>query len=144
MVAAGPAGAFFSPVLPETSSVTLTKKMSLVSYPKGAILFQKTLPVIALYIIVSGSVRILKASHAPTISNKDTLAYLNRGDVLGEMALLAGEPRSNTAVVDSTAELLVITKREFDALLGKKIRRWRSICRAFCRVGSRRSIAAAT
>ncbi len=99
--------------------VTLTKRMSLVSYPKGAVLFQENTPGDSLYIIVSGSVRILKSSKTSKVSDKDTLAYLNRGDVLGEMALLAGEPRSNTAIVDSTAELLVITKREFDALLEK-------------------------
>ncbi len=99
--------------------VTLTKRMSLVSYPKGAVLFQENDPGDSLYIIVSGSVRILKSSYTGKISDKDTLAFLNRGDVLGEMALLAGEPRTNTAVVDSTAELLVITKREFDALLEK-------------------------
>jgi NTE family protein len=99
--------------------VILTKKMSLVSYPKGAVLFQENAAGDSLYIVVSGSVRILRSGPIAAASDKDTLAYLNRGDVLGEMALLAGEPRSNTAVVDSTAELLVITKREFDALLEK-------------------------
>src|SRR5689334_12299085 len=99
--------------------VTLTKRMSLVSYPKGAVLFQENTAGDSLYIIVSGSIRILKSSQTGKIADKDTLAFLNRGDVLGEMALLAGEPRSNTAIVDSTAELLVITKREFDALLEK-------------------------
>jgi NTE family protein len=99
--------------------VTLTKKMSLVSYPKGAVLFQENNPGDSLFIIVSGSVRILKSSQTTKAADKDTLAFLNRGDVLGEMALLAAEPRSNTAIVDSTAELLVITKREFDTLLEK-------------------------
>jgi NTE family protein len=82
------------------------------------VLFHENTPGDSLYIIVSGSVRILKSNQSK-VSDKETLAFLNRGDVLGEMALLAGEPRSNTAVVDSTAELLVITKREFDALLEK-------------------------
>src|SRR4051812_33869243 len=75
---------------------TLAKRMALVSYPKRAVLFRENDPGDSLSIIVSGSVRILKSNSPSTNSEKDTLAYLNRGDALGEMALLAGEPRTNT------------------------------------------------
>src|SRR5215475_12962730 len=95
---------------------TLSKRMTLVSYPKGAVLFRENDPGDSLFIIVSGSVRILVSNAAGKNVEKETLAYLNRGDALGEMALLTGEPRTNTAVVDSTAELLVLTKRDFDNL----------------------------
>lgn len=98
---------------------TLAKRMTLVSFPKGAVLFHENDPGDSLYIVLSGSVRILKSNTSRKEIEKDTLAYLNRGDVMGEMALLAGEPRTNTAVVDSTAELLVLSKRDFDALLEK-------------------------
>lgn len=93
--------------------------MTLVSYPKGAVLFRENDPGDSLFIIISGSVRILTSNGSSKNIEKDTLAFLNRGDALGEMALLAGEPRTNTAVVDSTAELLVLTKHDFDNLLEK-------------------------
>lgn len=97
----------------------LAKRMTLVSFPKGAVLFHENEPGDSLYIVISGSVRILKSKAPLKDIELNTLAYLNRGDVLGEMALLAGEPRTNAAVVDSTAELLVLTKKDFDALLEK-------------------------
>ncbi|MCG3205998.1 MAG: hypothetical protein KCHDKBKB_02724 [Elusimicrobia bacterium] len=97
----------------------LAKRMSVVSYPKGAVLFHENDPGDSLYIVLSGSVRVLKSKAPLTHIEMNTLAYLNRGDILGEMALLAAEPRTHTAVVDSTAELLVLTKRDFDSLLEK-------------------------
>lgn len=104
-----------------TQLALLSRKMTLVSYPKGALLFRENDPGDSLYIIVSGTVRVLKNGVAPTDpdSKDSTQAYLNRGDVLGEMALLASEPRSNTAVVDATADLLVLYKRDFDVVLEK-------------------------
>ncbi len=97
----------------------LAKRMTLVSFPKGAVLFHENDPGDSLYIVLSGSVRILKSNAALKDLEKNTLAYLNRGDVLGEMALLAGEPRTNTALVDSTTELLVLTRKDFNALVEK-------------------------
>ncbi len=97
----------------------LAKRMTVVSFPKGAVLFQENDSGDSLYIVLSGTVRILKSNTALRDADKNTLAFLNRGDVLGEMALLAGEPRTNTAIVDTTAELLVLSKRDFDAILEK-------------------------
>src|SRR5437868_6612214 len=97
----------------------LAKRMTVVSFPKGAVLFHENDPGDALYIVLSGSVRVLRSNASMRDVEKNTLAYLNRGDVLGEMAVLTGESRSNTVLVDSTAELLVLTKRDFDALLEK-------------------------
>jgi NTE family protein len=93
----------------------IAKKMTLVSYPKGATLFKANDPGDSLYLILSGTIRILKNDS----DGGETLAYLNRGDALGEMALLAGEPRTHTAVVDATADIMVLHKKDFDHLLEK-------------------------
>lgn len=100
----------------------LAKKMTLVSYPKGAVLFHESDPGDSLFLILSGTVRILKNhTNLSELDDKQaTLAYLNRGDALGEMSLLIGEQRSHTAVVESTADILVLQKKDFDQLLQKK------------------------
>lgn len=93
----------------------IAKKMTLVSYPKGATLCRANEPGDSLFLILSGTIRILKND----ADGGETLAYLNRGDALGEMALLAGEPRSHSAVVDSTADVAILHKKDFDHLLEK-------------------------
>src|SRR5439155_12345167 len=50
---------------------------------------------------------------------QSTIAYINRGDVIGEMSILVGDLHPNTALVDATAELLALTKKDFDLLLEK-------------------------
>src|SRR4051812_46065841 len=91
----------------------VAKKMTLVSYPKGAALFRADDPGDSLVLILSGTIRILKSGG----EGDETLAYLNRGDALGEMALLAGEPRTHAAIVDATSDVLILHKKDFDHLL---------------------------
>lgn len=86
--------------------------MALVSYPKGAVLFKAGDPGTSLLLVLSGTVKVLKEDGEP-------LTFLNRGDILGEMSVLAGEARGHTAVVDSTADVVVLQKSDFDALLAK-------------------------
>lgn len=68
----------------------------------------------ALYILVSGVVKVFRRSSDGRIK---TLAILEKGDFLGEMAILDREIRSaNVRVVEDT-EMLVINKRDFEASL---------------------------
>lgn len=48
---------------------------------------------------------------------RQVLARLRRGDVLGEMSLLTGEPRSATAVAAAPTQALELDRRTFTALL---------------------------
>lgn len=92
----------------------------MVSYPKGAVLFHESDPGDSLFLILTGSIRILHKQFNELGEQKETtLAYLNRGDALGEMSLLAGESRTHTAVADSTADVLILQKRDFDHLLSR-------------------------
>lgn len=92
--------------------------MKLVSFPKGATLYQEKDPGDSLFLILSGSIRVLTRP-AAAASGESTAAYLSRGDILGEMALLVGEPRANTAVVDKTADTLVLSKKDFEEFIEK-------------------------
>ncbi len=105
----------------ETQLSLIAKKMKLISLPKGAIVFQENEPGDAMYVVISGTLRLVKNTddYNGKMGVKTTIAYLNRGDVVGEMSILVGDLHPNTAVVDATAELLSISKKDFDQLLDK-------------------------
>jgi NTE family protein len=104
----------------ESQLSLLAKKMTHVSFPKGALVFQENKPGDSLYIILSGSIRIIKKE---TNKKKEVIdkivAYLSRGDVMGEMSLLTGTLHTKTALVDSSTELLVLHKQDFDNIIEK-------------------------
>jgi len=99
----------------------LASKLKQISIPKGAQLIKAGDPGSALYIISSGSMRAI-----PQINNKHVPSglelnpiHLDRGSAMGELALLAGEPFSFTATAESTVELLVLEKSDFDQVIQK-------------------------
>lgn len=65
------------------------------------------------YVISSGEIEILKRSGEREV----LLAVRKEGEVIGEMALLQGEPRSASARARTAAELICIPKVEIDALM---------------------------
>jgi NTE family protein len=126
---------FFFSGFSEEELAGLLQVMSLLSLPKGAVLFRRGDPGDALYLISSGRVRVVEDERP----GEKVLAYLGRGDSLGEMSLLTGEPRPHTAVVDATAEVLVLYRKDFDPLL----RTLPSMAVHIARVLSRRLVAQA-
>ena len=71
-------------------------------FPAGAVIFEEGDPGSRMYVIQSGEVRILKRVGAREI----TLARLGAGEAFGEMALLEGQPRSATAIVEAPSRIL--------------------------------------
>ena len=67
------------------------------------------------YIIQSGTVEILKEKAG---SEPDRLAVKHAGDAFGEMALLTDAPRSATVRAVELANLLVVSRDQFEELLG--------------------------
>lgn len=63
----------------------------------------------SLFVVESGHVRVSKGDSAA--AGRVELARLGPGDVLGEMSLLTGEPRSATVTADEGAEVLVLSKQ---------------------------------
>jgi len=82
-------------------------------FPAGAVVFEEGDPGSRMYVIQSGEVRIVKR-----VGTRDiTLARLGPGEAFGEMALLEGQPRSATAVVEAAARILEIDEAAFADLI---------------------------
>ncbi|MBK8575514.1 MAG: patatin-like phospholipase family protein [Elusimicrobia bacterium] len=82
----------------------------------GEILFHQGDPGTALHLLMSGQVKTVQEQNGKT----HILATLGRrGDVLGEMALLGGEPRPGTATAVEPTVLLELNRSDFEAALGR-------------------------
>ena len=82
----------------------------------GHVLFREGEPGDVMFVIQSGVVRITKQ-----VANEDKpLAFLGAGEVLGEMAILNGKPRTATAVVvEGPARCLVIDAQTVEVMVTK-------------------------
>ena len=83
-------------------------------YRKNEIIFHQGDPGDSLYIIESGSVKIVLPS--PEGEEGAIIATLMRGDFFGELALLDGAPHSATAVAIESTEALVLRRDRFEDL----------------------------
>ncbi|OGR96145.1 MAG: hypothetical protein A2902_01470 [Elusimicrobia bacterium RIFCSPLOWO2_01_FULL_64_13] len=93
----------------------LSRRLTPLSLPKGACLYQEGDPGDALYVLESGRVKIVTKENG----REKVLNYLVRGDSFGGVALLTGAKRSVTALIDATASFLVLYRKDFDAFLKK-------------------------
>ena len=84
-------------------------------YRKNETIFHQGDPGDSLYIIESGSVKIVLPS--PEGEEGAIIATLSRGDFFGELALLDGAPHSATAVAIEPTEALVLRRDRFDDLV---------------------------
>ncbi|PCI40720.1 MAG: hypothetical protein COB53_00050 [Elusimicrobia bacterium] len=83
------------------------------SLPRGSTLFQQGDTADAFYVITSGHVELRTERQG-----RDSVSgYASRGDTLGELALLTGEPRAFTTVLEATSEFLVLSKTDFANVL---------------------------
>ncbi len=92
----------------------LSSMVSLLSVEAGETIFRTGDPPTAFYVIEHGKVDILRE----TDRGSELLATLGRsGDFFGEMALIEDRPRSATVRAQTRAELLVISRPQFEELL---------------------------
>lgn len=82
-------------------------------FPAGTVLFQEGDKGEEMYIIQAGKVKISKRIRGV----EKTLAVLEKGEFLGEMAILNDKPRSATAETVEDCDMLVIDRKTFEALL---------------------------
>jgi CRP/FNR family cyclic AMP-dependent transcriptional regulator len=76
----------------------------------GSEVFTKGSPADGLYVVVSGSVRVLG-------DNGAELGVLGPGDFFGELSLLEGAPHGRDVVAIEDTELMVIAKECFDDIV---------------------------
>lgn len=83
------------------------------TYTRDSVIIRKGNPGDSLFIIDKGSVDIYDDR-----AGEKKIATIVENDVLGEIALVTGEPRTATAIAATDVRLWVILKDQFDRLLG--------------------------
>src|SRR6185295_10391848 len=86
----------------------------------GIVIFAEDDPGDAVYVVVSGQVRIAKGKGLLPRQYQRFLATLEPGDVFGEMSLILHEPRSAAAVAFSPCELYKIPAIALEELLASR------------------------
>lgn len=87
-------------------------------FPADRQIVQQGDPGDAMYIITEGRVKITITDQ---LGHEKVLAFLGEGQVLGDMALLSGAPRSATATASTRVRTLQLRKDDFDVLLAGNI-----------------------
>jgi NTE family protein len=82
-------------------------------YSRGALIFKEGDPSQALYLILSGQVKITERNEQ---GQPQVLMYLHAGDFFGETSVITNEIRSVTAEVVIDADILIIDKAVFEEI----------------------------
>ncbi|MCP4348952.1 MAG: cyclic nucleotide-binding domain-containing protein [Desulfobacterales bacterium] len=90
----------------------LVSFLKLKKFPADAYVMQKGEPGVKLYIIISGRVEVLAGDEI-------NIAFLEKGEVFGEMSLLSGEPAVATVKTAEPTRVLFINGKDFRRLLNK-------------------------
>lgn len=81
-------------------------------FPKGETIIRKGDPGVKLYIIVSGKVEVVG-------DNGILIAFLDKGEVFGEMSLISGNPVSTTVRVVESAKIMYMYGNYFRKVLNR-------------------------
>ena len=92
----------------------VTRGMRTRRFRRGEVIFHLGDPGDALFIVVSGAIKIMLPSDT---GDEAILVTLRAGDVFGELALLDGAPRSATAVAIEPSETAILPRAQFRELL---------------------------
>jgi CRP/FNR family transcriptional regulator, cyclic AMP receptor protein len=119
MIAARPlaqtlAGIPFFSGLDAQSLESVGRGMRARRFRRGEVIFHQGDPGDALFIVMSGAIKIMLPSDS---GDEAILATLRPGDVFGELALLDGAPRSATATALEATETLILPRDQFRELL---------------------------
>lgn len=97
----------------------LVRLMEQQTIPVGTVLFEKDQPGDSMYLIRSGRIRIFLRDAQ---GNVITFRHYGAGDIVGEFALIDDKPRSASADVVETAEMMILSRENFLALLKERPR----------------------
>jgi CRP-like cAMP-binding protein len=94
--------------------IEIARLATVIDYPTGSTIFAENEPGDALYAVLRGRVEMRCRDRR---GHEQTLATLEPGAILGEIALLTDEPRATTAVTVAETTVLRLTNETFMALL---------------------------
>lgn len=123
------ATALFS-ALDEAALRAVEAELEWVHLPGGEILFRQGETGDCLYIVIHGRLRVTVV-HGD--SNERVVGEVGRGESVGEMAVLTGEPRSATVRAIRDTELLKLSQAGFDRLVAKHPESMRLLARMVVR-----------
>jgi CRP/FNR family cyclic AMP-dependent transcriptional regulator len=103
----------FAGMAPE-SLEAISRTLRSRKFRRGEVLFHEGDPGDSLFIVASGSVKVVVPSDD---GDEAILATLGRGDSLGELSLLDGAPRSASAIAIEPVEALTLPRVQFKTLL---------------------------
>src|SRR5881396_482539 len=103
-------------LLPGAQLVLLTSVLLRKAYPKNSAVVVAGDPADALYIVISGRLKVMMSDKE---GKEVILAILNQGDFFGEMGLIDQAPRSASVVAIDSCELLTMTRADFTKCLQK-------------------------
>lgn len=87
------------------------------AYEPGTFIFKPGDPVEGFYIILEGKIEIRSPKKDTPGGAMVTLATLANRSVFGEMALIADRPRASAAVAIEKVRVMMVSKKDFDAML---------------------------
>jgi predicted acylesterase/phospholipase RssA/CRP-like cAMP-binding protein len=100
--------------LDQTARAAVEAEADFVSLSSGEILFREGDAGDALYVVLTGRLRVVVA--VPDGESR-TLAEIGRGEVVGEMALLTGDPRSATVIAVRDTQLVRLSRVAFERIV---------------------------
>jgi CRP/FNR family cyclic AMP-dependent transcriptional regulator len=102
--------------LPEGQLTLLTRVVGRKSYPRNSTIINAGDPTDALYIVISGRLKVMMSDDE---GREVILAILGQGEFFGEMGLIDEAPRSATVIAIEPCELLTINKVDFKKCLAE-------------------------
>src|SRR5207249_8655098 len=84
------------------------------NYPKNSVILFEDDPGDALYVVVTGQVKVVLIGED---GREVILSVLHEGQFFGEMALIDDEPRSAHVIAMLDSNLLVLRREDFQAIL---------------------------
>jgi acyl-CoA reductase-like NAD-dependent aldehyde dehydrogenase len=98
----------------EDESAALARYAREISFPTGTCIFKAGSPGDCCYFIDDGRVRI--ELNRNELDSEDVLGYLDPGSVLGEIAILDGQPRSASAYAHTDVQARRVSKEDLERL----------------------------
>jgi CRP-like cAMP-binding protein len=95
---------FFAEVLTDGEIDMLAARARFIAFPKGAVPIEEAAPGPSMFVIATGAFAVTVTGEAAPI------ARLGPGDIVGEMSLLTGAPRSATVTAIEPSEVLEVNK----------------------------------